>query len=461
MQRPRVLIVEIDGHLSAELQNLSGQGGFEVRTVSGKSGVVSSLKSWGVDAVLLGVSADGLDGLDIAETVRQHDKAVPLVLVNRTSSEQRAIRALRIGVDDYLKLPLGREELIGSLHRVIHRADSSGAHSGRPRFDNVSQSGVMIGRSASMCRLKAYLRRVATVDCNLLITGETGTGKERAVELVHRNGPRRFKPLVRINCAAIPDSLLESELFGFERGAFTGAVSSHEGKLEQADGGTILFDEISEMSAFAQAKILRVIEDKHVYSLGSKTSKPLNVRIVAATNQSLESLVEKKIFRQDLFFRLNVVRIHMPPLRERKDDIPLLLEHFLGDLNQRFQSRVQGFTDEASRLLLIYDWPGNVRELKNVLESIYVDPPADRISANHLPDCIRNWDPCQSAPPAIERDRVLAALLATRWNKSEAARKLNWSRMTLYRKMAKYEINSSIRSREFQPDRTSVEPVDP
>lgn len=311
-----------------------------------------------------------------------------------------------------------------------------------------------------MCRLKAYLRQVAIVDCNLLVTGETGTGKERAVELVHRDGPRRRQPLIRINCAALPDSLLESELFGYERGAFTGANSPHEGKIEQADGGTILFDEISEMSAFAQAKILRVIEDKYVYSLGSKRSKPLNVRIVAATNQSLESLVAQRKFRQDLFFRLNVVRIHMPPLRERKDDIPLLAEHFLGRLNQRFQRRIQGFTDKASNLLLTYDWPGNVRELKNVLESIYVDPPSGRISSGHLPDYIRTWDPCLKAPPALERDRVLAALLATRWNKSEAARKLNWSRMTLYRKMAKYEINSSVPPRELRPNKSSVESIE-
>ena len=457
MQKPRVLIVEIDGYLTDALRNISGQGEFEIRTVSGKSAVVSSIQSWGVDVVLLGVNADGIDGLEMAAVVRQHDKAVPLVLVNQFSSEQRAIRVLRIKVDDYLRLPLSSEVLIGSLHGVLCGPDSFGENIGRSLADRVSPSVFMIGRSALMCRLKAYLRQVATVDCNLLVTGETGTGKERAVELVHSNGPRRRQPLVRINCAALPDSLLESELFGFEKGAFTGAISSHKGKMEQADGGTILFDEIGEMSAFAQAKILRVIEDKNVYSLGGKRAKPLDVCIVAATNQSLESLVANKKFRQDLFFRLNVVRIHIPPLRERKDDIPLLAEHFMGRLNHRFQRRIQGFTDDASRLLLTYDWPGNVRELKNVLESIYVDPPSDWISPDHLPDCIRTWDPGQNAPPAMERDRVLATLLSTRWNKSEAARKLNWSCMTLYRKMAKYEINISSRPKELRPRMSSVE----
>jgi len=297
----------------------------------------------------------------------------------------------------------------------------------------------LIGSSLAMWKVKTYLRKVALTDSHVLITGETGTGKELAAQYIHDHSARRAKALVTINCAALPDGLLESELFGYERGAFTGAHSSFPGKLKLADGGTVLFDEIGDMSPYAQAKILRVIETKEVYPLGARRSVPLNVRIIAATNRDLELQVSKNEFRRDLYFRLNVARVHLPPLRERKDDIQPLINHYVQKFSAQFGKGIEGFSDEAMERLLSHDWPGNIRELMNVIERIFIDPPRGKITVADLPESLRYTPQRQEATPT-EREVLLYTLSQTNWNKSKAAERLHWSRMTLYRKIAKYHI---------------------
>jgi hypothetical protein len=275
--------------------------------------------------------------------------------------------------------------------------------------------------------------------------------RELVAELIHRNSPRRGGPFVCINCPAIPDSLLESELFGFERGAFTGAASAYDGTLRLAHGGTLFLDEIGDMSLSAQAKILRVVEAKEVHRLGGAHLVPLDVRIVAATNHGLEALVAQERFRRDLYFRLDVTSIHIPPLRERTQDIPALLQHYIGVLNQRRGTRISGFGRETLESLLRYDWPGNVRELRNLVESVALDAAAGVIERRDLPEamCRRLDARAESAPlpPGLarerDRDRLLSALLSTNWNKSRAAQELRWARMTVYRKMAKYHIRGA------------------
>ena len=255
----------------------------------------------------------------------------------------------------------------------------------------------LIGSSLAIWKVKTYLHKVAMTDSHVLITGETGTGKELAARYIHRHSARRAKPLVTINCAALPDGLFESELFGYERGAFTGASSSYSGRLKLADAGTVLFDEIGDMSPYAQAKILRLIETKEVYPLGGRRSIPLDIRIIAATNRDLERQVSKNEFRQDLYFRLNVVRVQLPPLRERKEDIPLLTEHFVQEFGARLGRQIEGFSDEATERLLNYDWPGNVRELMNLVERIFIDLPEIR---SPLPICPRL---CETARPCSRK----------------------------------------------------------
>jgi len=299
----------------------------------------------------------------------------------------------------------------------------------------------MIGHGPRMREINAYIERLATTESTVLITGETGTGKELTAELIHGASRCQQRPLVCINCAAMPDSLLESELFGHERGAFTGAHVASAGKLKQADGGTVLFDEIGDMSPYAQAKILRLIESKEIERLGGQRSIPVNVRVIAATNQDLERLMEEGRFRKDLYFRLNVVRIHLPALRDRKEDLPALLDRYVQQFSRSLGREVLGFTEEAMAALLRHDWPGNVRELRNVVEAVFTTLRSPSISLTDLPPACRHapGDTGETFPDA-ERDRLLAALTSTRWNKSKAAEQLHWSRMTLYRKMAKYHI---------------------
>jgi transcriptional regulator with PAS, ATPase and Fis domain len=298
----------------------------------------------------------------------------------------------------------------------------------------------MIGRSPPMLEINAYLPKLAGTDSTVLITGETGTGKELAAEIIHRTSPRRRKAMVCVNCTALPESLVESELFGYERGAFTGAEVLTAGKLELAEGGTVFLDEIGDMNPFAQAKILRAIERKEVHRLGGKQAIPLDIRIIAATNHDLECLVRQGVFRKDLYYRLNVARVHIPPLRDRKEDIPPLLDHCLRELNHRFGRKVEGFSEDAFDRLLCHDWPGNVRELKNLIEAIFINLSSRSIGLVDLPRHFLSQIEEANALPQNERDRVLSALLTTNWNKSKAAQKLHWSRMTLYRKLAKLNI---------------------
>jgi transcriptional regulator with PAS, ATPase and Fis domain len=318
----------------------------------------------------------------------------------------------------------------------------------------------MIGESLAMREIRAAIGRIAATDSNVLVTGETGTGKELVAELIHRNSTRAHQHFICINCAAIPDSLLESELFGYEKGSFTGAYSSNKGKLRYGDGGTIFLDEIGDMSAHAQAKILRVIESRQVQRLGGKENVPLNVRFIAATNKDLEQSISEKTFRKDLYYRLNVAGIHLPLLSDRKEDIPSLCDYYIGDFNRQFGRHVEGFTEETAETLLRYDWPGNVRELKNLLEATVGNFRCSQsrgasdsrgrcpersfhgrqLSFADLPEQFRRSVSSAEPLPPDERHPLLSVLISTNWNISKAAQKLNWSRMTVYRRMAKHRI---------------------
>lgn len=273
-----------------------------------------------------------------------------------------------------------------------------------------------------------------------MITGETGTGKELVAESIHAQSPRKREPLVRVNCAALPDSLVESELFGYDRGAFTGAEAVKKGKFESAGDGSVFLDEIGDMNPYAQAKILRSIERKEICRLGGNSNIPLNFRVIAATNRDPEGLIISEQFRSDLYYRLDVARVHIPPLRDRKEDIPLLAEYGIAKLNRRYNRHIEGISANARSMLQRYNWPGNVRELMNVLEATYIDPPGKKIRCRNLPRKFIMRFESSGRLPNDERRFIVSTLLESNWNKSFAAQKLKWSRMTLYRKMAKYNI---------------------
>jgi len=291
-----------------------------------------------------------------------------------------------------------------------------------------------------MLELREYIGKVGRSEASVLITGPTGSGKERVAESIHSSSPRRDRAFLCVNCAAIPDSLLESELFGYERGAFTGAQEGCPGMLRVASGGTVFLDEIGEMSLGAQAKILRVLENREVFPLGARRMVSIDVRFIAATNQDLEPLIAENRFRQDLFYRLNVARLSLPSLKEHKEDIPELFAHYVNDFNRRYGGTVGQPTQELLEQLLTYEWPGNVRELRNLVEAIFIDPPDGPVSLESLPDSFKRIFSRTVVASIGERERLVSALYRTNWNKSQAASQLNWSRMTLYRKISKYQI---------------------
>jgi DNA-binding NtrC family response regulator len=299
---------------------------------------------------------------------------------------------------------------------------------------------MLAGVSPAITALRAYLPKVARSRATVLITGDTGTGKERVARAIHELGTRSRKRFVAVNCAALPDSLIESELFGHVRGAFTGAISAMAGRFEQADGGTIFLDEIGEMTQHAQAKLLRALETQEVTPIGAERAVPVDVRVIAATNQALEDLVADNRFRIDLFYRLNVVRLALPPLRDRREDIPVLLNYEIALRNAQEESGVGEPNQELLECLMAYSWPGNVRELRNLVEAVFIDPPTGAIGLDHLPPSFRGMFAKFRTTGSSERDRMLGALRATHWNKSEAAKHLHWSRMTLYRKLEKYHL---------------------
>lgn len=294
-----------------------------------------------------------------------------------------------------------------------------------------------------MRAVREYVGKVARSDASVLISGATGTGKELVAECIHKASHRRDAPFLSVNCAAIPDSLLESELFGYQRGAFTGAEDHYPGKLRLAEHGTVFLDEIGEMSPLGQSKILRVLESGEVFPLGARRMTRIDVRFLAATNQDLESMVQRHAFRQDLFFRLNVGRVFLPSLKERPEDIIELFQHFVKRFNAREGLRVQAPTPDLADRLTGYEWPGNVRELRNCVEAVFIDPPNGPIGLEHLPESFQRIFRCYRAGSVSERDAIVSALSRTNWNKKMAARELQWSRMTLYRKLEKYNITGS------------------
>jgi DNA-binding NtrC family response regulator len=404
--------------------------------------------------IVLGMPGPGEEeGLDQVRSIRKVNRHLPIIIISSNSSEALATAAFRAGVDDYFKEPICPEQLLKRIDDLLNIPHGDPW----PPLSQTRPAGPaqpsMIGESAVMRATRDYLLRAAATESTVLITGETGTGKELAARLIHSHSARADRPLIAVNCAALPESLAESELFGYERGAFTGALETHKGKFAQASHSTIFLDEIGDMTLYIQAKILHAIEEKVIYPLGCKKPQPLDVRVVAATNRDLEQLIEDDCFRSDLYYRLNIARVHLPPLRERREDIQALVRYGIDGLNRRFKRQVKGVASGAMDFLERYTWPGNVRELLNLLESTFINLPGNEIAYEDLPLRFREQATRrQYYPESEERRVILSVLMQTNWNKSRTARKLNWSRMTLYRKMARLNITEtppSQRHRHF------------
>jgi DNA-binding NtrC family response regulator len=391
-------------------------------------------------AALLGpLEASTSKAIQVSATLRDLVPETKVILIADQSSEDIAIEAIHAGVYRYFKNSASVAEIAMALSQLL------------PSSPSVSSIRGMVGNSDTMRKVQQLVRLVAVTDGTVLISGETGTGKELVARAVHEQSARSCRKLVSINCASIPDTLFESELFGYERGAFTGAANRQDGLLKVANGGTLFLDEVGELSAPAQAKILRALEDGEVQPLGAQKSMKVDVRVVAATHRDLGTLVRQNSFRLDLFFRLNVIPIYLPPLRERPEDIPELVQHFVDALNLRSRRKVEGVTPEGMRLLCEQEWPGNIRQLRNAIEAAFMVSGLRITEADLRTFC---WNLAET--PAVrsvvysrpsshmrirpEPETLLNALQATSWNKAKAAELLSWSRMTVYRKIAKYGL---------------------
>jgi DNA-binding NtrC family response regulator len=442
MSRPKILFLVACPATFAEIIAFLGANGFDV--------AAQAIEESPRDQILAGrpelVVVEHLNGalrtaLDAASEIRKINCAVTVLVATTQGNEELAIGTLRAGLQDYVKLPASPAAFLARIQKHLPRIPVT---PGSPeKVEQSPNTGRMLAASESMGEIKKYLQRAAKTNCTVLITGETGTGKELVAEFIHENSPRRQKPFVCINCAAIPESLMESELFGHTKGAFTGAQELRDGLLAAAAGGTVFLDEIGDLSPVAQAKILRVLETKQFCRLGGTRQLHLDLRFVAATNQDLYAMTTQKTFRQDLLFRLDVAHVHLPPLRERKEDIPLLVREFGRQFAQQSSGTGLEFTEEFVRVLLQYDWPGNVRELKNVIERLFLMELPTPVGAEHLPAHVRRFLATSGHLSEGERELLISTLFSTKWNKTKAAEMLNWSRMTLYRKIAKYHISDN------------------
>jgi DNA-binding NtrC family response regulator len=440
MKKATILIADNDGSANRRVKTFLLEQGYDLIESRGKTGVLRLIQNRKPDLVIVGFN-DGMgNGFELADQIRKLDRRLPMIWTMPNSTEELILSAFRAGVRDYLKQPFSIDELTASIQRCLHDDPVRSTSPLEPAVPGFIEARRLVGESTAMRQIKDLIAKVARTDSNVLITGETGTGKELVADLIHLNSRRRHNVMVSINCAAIPDTLLESELFGYERGAFTGANTANEGKLKLAEGGTVFFDEVGDMSPYAQSKILRAIESREVRRLGGRTNISLDIRVIAATNQDLDQKLADGTMRKDLYYRLSVARIHLPPLRDRKEDVPALLEHYLRELSCLFGREIEGFTEEAFEHLIRYDWPGNVRELKNLLEAIVITASARQISLPEFPEQFRGKFKDTERSHSTELDQLISALFATNWNKSLAAQKLGWSRMTLYRKIAKYRL---------------------
>ncbi len=446
----RVLVVDDERGVREALRQILEYEGIEVQTVDSGDAALKAYPEFHPHLVFLDVKMAGLDGLETLARLRELDAGAHIVMISGHGTIQTAVEATQLGAYDFLEKPLDTDRILLTLRHALERAD---LQSENIRLkETVADRYAIVGDSAAIRELLAVIDRVAPTAARVLITGENGTGKELVARAIHRGSPRAEQPFVEVNCAAIPGELIESELFGHMKGSFTGAFADRPGKFEQADGGTLFLDEVGDMSLAAQAKVLRALEEARVTRIGATKAISVNVRVVAATNKALEEEIAGGRFREDLYYRLNVVPIAVPPLRSHPEDIPVLLEKFAADLARDSGVRPKSFDEEAIRALQARDWAGNVRELRNAVERLLILSTGDTVTAA---DVHRTSGPAvdvgvndllqaasfEEFKQLAERSFLQAKLEENGWNVSETARKLDMPRSNLYKKIEKYKLS--------------------
>jgi two-component system response regulator HydG len=450
---PLVLVVDDDEAHRLMLNTLLQQWDYNITEARDGGQAVEIIRQGPVDLVLMDMRMPKMDGIEATREICHYNPSVPIIIMTAYSSIPSAVEALKSGAYDYLTKPLDFDALKLVMERALEHTHLRRENEGlKQQLAQLQVSG-MHGRSPAMKQLFETIALVAPSEATVLISGESGTGKSLVARAIHAGSTRASKPLVEVNCAAIPETLMESELFGHEKGAFTGASRQRPGRFAQAHKGSIFLDEIGELSSPMQAKLLRVLQEGEIQRVGSDVAIPVDVRVLAATNRNLEEMVGEGSFREDLYYRLNVVALEVPPLRDRRDDIPLLAQHFWETFAKKNHKLVKGATPRAMDLLLNYSWPGNVRELENVMERAVILLRGEFISEKELPLTVQKLsseDDDQDLEETsekhtrpttlagMEREAILAVLHETHGNKSETARRLGITRRTLQLKLKKY-----------------------
>ena len=455
--RGRILVVDDERAIGIAIQRLLGARGHEVDAVLSGEEALRRLAEPGYHLVITDLSLQGVSGMDVLRWVREHAPETAVIMITAFGSEKIAVEAMKLGAADYIPKPFDNDEIELVVDRLLDGMEVR--RSLRLLQEQVAGAyrfGSLIGKSPPMQRVFDVIRKVADTDLTVLVRGPSGTGKELVANALHYNGPRRTKPLVKVNCAAFSRELVESELFGHEKGAFTGAVTAREGKFEIADGGTLFLDEIGDMRPETQAKILRVLQEREFERVGGNRTLKVDVRILAATNQDLEAKVKAGSFREDLYYRLNVVSIVLPPLGERVEDLPLLIEHFLAAAAARLKREPKPLSPEAYRALCAHEWRGNVRELEHAIEQAVALGSGPEIAVADLPASVRGVpsdgaaeppgsfrDAKQRAIERFERQFIHEALARHHGNISKAAEDMGMYRQHLQLKLAEYGIDAA------------------
>ena len=454
MTGQRILVVDDERNIRRSLEMILTGEGYEVICVSSGQDALDAIKAEIPHVVLLDIVIPGMNGIEVLKSVRNSQPDLAVIMISGHGTVQDAVMATKLGAYDFLEKPLSRENVLLTVaHALENVVLSIENKSLRERIESRFE---MVGQSREIRAIREQIEKVAPTNGRVLILGESGTGKELIARDMHRNSRRSAGPFIKVNCAAIPEELIESELFGSDRGAFTGAVKTRDGKFLQADQGTLLLDEIGDMSLSVQAKVLRALEQGEFERVGGSETIKVDVRIIAATNKDLQRLVESGDFREDLFFRLNVVPLVAPPLRKRKDDVPLLANHFLNQYAEENDFLPKTISEEAMKILCAYDWPGNIRELKNLVERLSIMVTGDEIASGDLPDMagpqiarpqdgmvipgLQSGKSLREVRETVEQGYISEALQSYDWNVTQAAKFLGIERTNLHKKIKYYQI---------------------
>ncbi len=447
MLKPTVLIVDDEEGIRESLSGIFEDEGYDVLTAKSGEEAIKILKEHPSDLVLLDIWLTGIDGIQTLQEIKTLKPDVPVIMISGHGNIELAVKAAKIGAYDFLEKPLSLEKVLIVSKRALEKRTLEIENIALK--ENLTRKWKLVGESEKMKNLREQIEMAAQSNSRVLIFGESGSGKEVVARLLHEKSPRSKKPFIEVNCAAIPQELIESELFGHEKGSFTGAFEKKNGKFELADGGTLFLDEIGDMSLQTQAKVLRVIETQEFQRVGGNKNINVDVRIIAATNKELKEEVKKGNFREDLYFRLNVIPLFIPPLRERKQDISILVEYFLESLASEYGKHPKKILPETLQNLQSYDWPGNVRELKNVIERLVIMTPSNIItsknlfiSGEHEGSDYFGYKTLKDARDAFEKDYIIKKLAENNWNISKTAEVLDVERSNLHRKIKAYDIKT-------------------